>query len=46
MKNTIKSILITLLISSELNVNAQKLGNVNSKAIVQEMPDYASASKE
>jgi outer membrane protein len=46
MKNTIKSILIALLISSAFNVNAQKLGHVNSQAIVQEMPDYESARKE
>lgn len=46
MKNTIKSILIALLISSAFNVNAQKLGHVNSQAIVQEMPDYESARQE
>ncbi|MDC6470481.1 OmpH family outer membrane protein [Flavobacteriales bacterium] len=46
MKNTTKSILITLLISSAFNFNAQKLGHVNSQAIVQEMPDYESARKE
>ena len=46
MKNTIKPILIALLISSAFNVNAQKLGHVNSQAIVQEMPDYESARQE
>ena len=46
MKNKAKSILITLLISSAFNFNAQKLGHVNSQAIVQEMPDYESARKE
>ena len=46
MKNTLKSILFTLAIITSFNFNAQKLGHVNSQAIVQEMPDYESARQE
>ena len=46
MKNKVKSILFTLAIITSFNLNAQKLGHVNSQAIVQEMPDYESARQE
>ena len=46
MKNTVKSILFTLAVITSFNLNAQKLGHVNSQAIVQEMPDYESARQE
>ena len=46
MKNTAKSILFTLAILTSFSINAQKLGHVNSQAIVQEMPDYESARQE
>jgi outer membrane protein len=46
MKNTIKSLLITCLFLTGFNVNAQKLGHVNSQAIMQELPDYDLARKE
>ena len=46
MKNTIKSILIALVIFTGINVNAQKLGHVNSQAIMQELPDYEAARKD
>ena len=46
MKNKVKSILFTLAVITSFNLNAQKLGHVNSQAIVQEMPDYESARQE
>lgn len=46
MKNTIKSIIIALVIFTGINVNAQKLGHVNSQAIMQELPDYEAARKD
>jgi len=46
MKNTIKSILIALVMFTGINVNAQKLGHVNSQAIMQELPDYEAARKD
>ena len=46
MKNTFKSILFTLAVITSFNFKAQKLGHVNSQAIVQEMPDYESARQE
>ena len=46
MKNSIKSILIICVLFAGFNVTAQKLGHVNSQAIMQEMPDYDAARKE
>ena len=46
MKKSVKSILFTIAILTAFNTNAQKLGHVNSQAIVQEMPDYESARQE
>ena len=46
MKNSAKSILFTIAMLTSFSINAQKLGHVNSQAIVQEMPDYESARQE
>jgi outer membrane protein len=46
MKKTVKSILFSTAILTTFSFNAQKLGHVNSQAIVQEMPDYESARQE
>jgi len=46
MKNTIKSILIALLISSAFNVNAQKLGHVDMQQISLDLPAYSEAEAE
>jgi len=46
MKKTEKSILFSTAILTAFSFNAQKLGHVNSQAIVQEMPDYESARQE
>ena len=46
MKKTVKSILFSTAILTVFSFNAQKLGHVNSQAIVQEMPDYESARQE
>ena len=46
MKNTIKSILVACLLFTGFNINAQKLGHVNSQSIMQELPDYELARKE
>ena len=46
MKKTVKSILFSTAILTAFSFNAQKLGHVNSQAIVQEMPDYESARQE
>ena len=46
MKKTVKSILLTLLITSVFNVNAQKLGHIDMQQISLDLPAYSEAEAE